>query len=383
MKVLHICLSCFYIDDHSYQENILVREHLSQGHEVEVLASTETFNKQKKVDYVKPSTYMGSDGAKVTRVPYLKWLPKTLAKKLRIHKNIYAHISQFSPDVIVFHGMCGWELLTVLKYQKQNPNVTVWADSHEDFVNSARGFISKHFLHGLYYRPIAKYFAKQTNNKILCVSISVIQFLRDFYRIPEGKLEFYPLGGKIFNDEEYLGRRLRKRLDLGLEDDETLIVQTGKQTNRKKLLKSLESFNKLDNPKLKFVIAGLIESSDDEKIHQIIAENPHVSFIGWCSTEEVDSLLCAADIYLQPGTQSATMQNSLCKRCAVILDDIDSHQPYVKRNGWLINSDQTLDKILNEVSLDSEKVANMSEESFKLASDLLDYEKLAFKLLAK
>ena len=41
MKIIHLCLSCFYIDNYRYQENELVREHVTDGHEVLVVASTD------------------------------------------------------------------------------------------------------------------------------------------------------------------------------------------------------------------------------------------------------------------------------------------------------------------------------------------------------
>ena len=44
MKIAHICLSCFYIDGFSYQENELVRQNVSDGHDVLVITSTETIN---------------------------------------------------------------------------------------------------------------------------------------------------------------------------------------------------------------------------------------------------------------------------------------------------------------------------------------------------
>ena len=44
------------------------------------------------------------------------------------------------------------------------------------------------------------------------------------------------------------------------------------------------------------------------------------------SVEELNDLLCGTDVYLQPGTQSVTMQNSLCARCAVVIDDVPSHR---------------------------------------------------------
>ena len=38
MKVLHLCLSGFFMDDSLYQDNELVREHLVAGHDVMVIA---------------------------------------------------------------------------------------------------------------------------------------------------------------------------------------------------------------------------------------------------------------------------------------------------------------------------------------------------------
>ena len=43
MRILHMCLAAFYIDKYSYQENILPRMHKKQGHEVQIIASVETF----------------------------------------------------------------------------------------------------------------------------------------------------------------------------------------------------------------------------------------------------------------------------------------------------------------------------------------------------
>ena len=43
MKILHCCLAAFYIDNYGYQENILPKIHQIHGHEVKIVASTETF----------------------------------------------------------------------------------------------------------------------------------------------------------------------------------------------------------------------------------------------------------------------------------------------------------------------------------------------------
>lgn len=372
-------MSCFYIDNHSYQENILVKKHVEQGHDVKVLASTEIFNKDKKIDYTEPSTYLGTDGASVTRLPYSNFLPHIIMKKLRVHPGVYKFISEFSPDVIVFHGLCGWELLTVIDYIKNSPSTKLWVDSHEDSVNSGRSFVSKYFLHWFYYRSIARYAVKHLN-EVLCVSVSTIEFLRNFYNLPEEKLVFYPLGGEIFDDKDYFALRDSTREKYNVRQSEVLIVQTGKMTARKKLRTSLNAFRNVPSLKARFIIAGVIDSDDKDEIFTLINEDSRVDYVGWLSSEEIDALLCATDIYLQPGTQSATMQNSLCKRCVIIIDDISAHEPYINGNGWLLNKAHNIQGIFQEIQDLNIDIEEMKVKSYRLAQDMLDYDLLSKKL---
>lgn len=44
MRVLHICLANFYIDNHSYQENMITKYHKLLGLEVEIIASLVSFD---------------------------------------------------------------------------------------------------------------------------------------------------------------------------------------------------------------------------------------------------------------------------------------------------------------------------------------------------
>lgn len=98
-----------------------------------------------------------------------------------------------------------------------------------------------------------------------------------------------------------------------------LFVQSGKMDATKKILQSLHAFAKLDNPNIRLVLAGHLHDDVAGEVGAIIAQDARIAFVGWKTTDELRALLCAADVYLQPGTQSATMQMSLCCRCAVIL----------------------------------------------------------------
>ena len=380
MKIAHLCLSCFYIDGYSYQENELVRQHVMDGHDVVVIASTEVFDENRQLNYRAPGEYMGTDGARVIRLPYRRGLPHGVMKKLRMHPGVEDLLMREAPDVILFHGLCGWELLAVKRYKARRPAVRVFVDSHEDFNNSARSFVSKHLLHASYYRPIL-HRALSSIEKVLCISTETMDFVRDFYKVPPERMEFYPLGGQILSDDDYVQLRATGRRRHGVANDQILFVQSGKMDHSKKLVEALHAFSKTVDDQFRFIVAGHIHEDIASEVDQLMRNDPRIQFIGWQSSEQLRELLCSADVYVQPGTQSATMQMSLCCRCAVVLDDVPSHQPYIDQNGWLIGPKVTLENVFSEISRHPEALPTRSARSAALAARLLDYRLLAARIL--
>ena len=356
-----------------------MRQHVRDGHVVSVIASTETMGSNGKLTYVQPSTYTGEEGAEVIRLPYRKLLPHAVMRKLRMHPGVYELICAKQPDVILFHGLCGWELHAVTRYKRLNPAVRLYVDSHEDSNNSARNLISRHLLHRLYYawviRRCMKFF-----DKVLCISIDVMDFVQKMYGIPLHMLEFYPLGGEVFADDEYAQRRARGRLGLGAAHNQILFLQTGKMGRRKKVVESIEAFSKTRGNQLRLILAGSIDDEIREDVVARIEKDPRITFLGWKTTPELKDLLCAADVYVQPGTQSATMQMSLCARCPVVIDDVPSHKPFVDGNGWLIRGVEELGSIFATIRDHPAALTSMSSKSLEIAKRYLDYRTLAARI---
>lgn len=382
MKILHCCLSNFYIDNFSYQENMLVREHVRAGHEVLVLASTENFDAQGRLSYCSPERYRGVDGADVVRLPYRNFGWHAISKKVRAYPDVYRYLCEFSPDVILFHGACAWELLTVVRYKKKHPSVKLYVDSHEDFNNSARNALSKNLLHGLFYRSIFRR-SIPFFEKALCISIETMEFIRSFYGCPEDKLEYFPLGGTIVQDSVYEAVRANVRDKYHLKPNELLFFQSGKFDQKKKLVESITAFRQLPYVEnVKYFIAGVLQGDVKSQVETLLAGDKRITFLGWKDADELFRLLCAADVYVQPGSQSATLQNSICCRCAVIVDDVSSHYPFVKGNGWLVNDEERLVDAFNDAVLAFQrgKIELMQATSLDIARELLDYEKMARRI---
>jgi 1,2-diacylglycerol 3-alpha-glucosyltransferase len=380
MKILHLCLSCFYIDGYAYQENMLVAEHVRAGHSVNVLASTETFGSDGKLTYVAPSTYMGSDGAMVERLPYRFQSIHALGRKIRAYPGLAARLRGIAPDVIVFHGLCAYALLEVAAYVKRNPGTALYADSHEDFNNSARGPVSKWLLHFLFYRTIFK-MSLPAIRSVFCISKETELFVRDFYGCPAAKAQFLPLGGKVFSDEEYDRLRGEARSGYGWGDDVRIFVQSGKFDTAKRLLDSLAAFTALPDQHVRLALAGVFMGDIKEQAEELVRKDPRIIQLGWLNTQQLTRLLVGADVYVQPGSQSATMQMAVCCRKPVIVADVISHRALISSNGWLVSSNQSLyDALRSAASIQQSELDSMSAQSAGVAANILDYALQAEKL---
>ena len=380
MKIVHLCLSCFYIDGYGYQENRLPAQHVKDGHEVTIIASTESFDQDRKPCYLQPGDYMGTDGARVIRLPYRAGLPAALARKARAYPGVEQLLQQLQPDVILFHGMCAWELLTVARYVRQHPGVTLYVDCHEDFNNSARGWLSRQVLHGSFYRPILRS-ALDVIRQVLCITVESIQFATQFYGVPQAQVELFPLAGHIHDDADYESRRDATRRAHGVTADEVVIVQSGKITANKLLPDALRAFIATPSTRLRLWIVGQIVD-DAEECEALIASDPRIQFLGWKSPEALEDVLCAADVFLQPAGQTATTQMSMCCRCALLVSDVPSHRALFVDNGYLINEQTTLPASLLAIAREPEALTSMKQRSLTFARQHLDYTQLARRIAA-
>lgn len=378
MKIAHLCLSCFYYDNYTYQENMLPRQNVDDGHDVVIIASQESLDANGKMVFVESGSYLGTDGALVKRVPYKKLISRKLQNKVRAYEDVYEHLEAFQPDIIYFHGLSSYELLTLKRYKYHYPATKIILDCHSDINNTATTFLSRYILHNLFYKPVFKSVLSVVD-KIYGASLQAMDFAIDFYGAPKEKVEFYPLGGLCIEDEIYYPARQRTReaLEMG---NKVMLLQTGKINKKKKAIEALKNFIQVKDDNLAYVIAGNLEDDVKQDMLNLISLDARVHYLGWVNSEKMQDLMCACDVYVQPGSQSASMQQSLCLRCPVILDNVKSHQPFVKDNGWLINHSDDMKQIFEKIANNQVDLRQMSNKSLLVARELLDYRTLANRI---
>jgi hypothetical protein len=369
-------LSNFYIDNYNYQENYLTRQNKLDGHDVWIIASTETFVDNINYGYIEPGSYINEDGIPVIRIPYRKILNHFLSSKLRIYSNVYKLIDNFSPDVIFCHGIMTYELKTLIKYKANNPDVRLYFDSHEDFNNSAIGFLSRNLLHRLYYKRIIKLVLPYID-KIYCVSYEGIIFLEKLYEIPRNILILYPLGGEILDEAIRKTRRENTRKLLRINNNEILLIHCGKMDRQKRTKDLLNAFYNVKGNNLRLILIGSMSEDVELSAKEYLVNDNRINYLGWKNSNELVDYLCAGDLYVQPGSQSATMQNALCYGCAAALYPHESHKYLLGERVFYIETIKDMERLFEELSLNMKLLEEKRNLSFEFAKSALDYKKLA------
>jgi glycosyltransferase involved in cell wall biosynthesis len=378
MKIVHVCLASSFTEHMYYQDNLLPNQNVLDGHDVTVISNCRKFENGKEI-YTKPENRVMDNGIRLIRLEYDRLLTSYISRKVRKVNVLYSILEKLKPEIILFHGLSGWELLNVAKYKNKYPNIKLYVDSHEDAHNSAKKFISEYFLHKFFYRKIVKK-SISCIDKILYVSLESQSFIREMYHVPREKTEFYPLGGTIIEGVERQSRRDKIRSALRLSDHDILFVHSGKLDKLKRTEDILRALAKVPSESAHLAIIGSIAGDMKLTLERLIEADKRVTYAGWKTADELMDYLCAADVYVQPGSQSATMQNAICCGCAMMLYPHKSHEPYLKGNGYFVETVEDMIAGFRRIVDQPELLHQMRVNSFKIARDLLDYRKLALRL---
>lgn len=379
MRILHIMLSSFYIEGYNYQENALPRQNALDGHDVRIIASTVSFIDNSTLGHIQSSSYRNKDGIDVTRMDYINLICKTVTDKIRAVSGLYKMISEFMPDVILFHGAQSVTLLDVVKYKKKHPNVKLYIDNHSDDENSAHGFLSNKLQHDMFYRLVNQR-ALPFVDKYFYISLQCKDFLIKHYRIPERKMEFYPLGGFIVEKQTMEENRRELQIEYSLNDNNIVFMHTGKIDKTKRSIEIVRGFSAVKDPNIRLFIVGQVKDDVSTELNEMIAADNRIMFVGWKNSDELTKYLCLCDVYIQLGGQSATMQSAMCCGCAVLLYPHRSHKPYVRGNGFYIKDADSLQEKIELIVSKPDDVEKMKQESYLIAGNLFDYRKLAARL---
>lgn len=361
-----------------YKENYLIKAAVDNGDEIVVFANEYTCIKGKTV---KVSGVENVRGYRLRRFPYQTFGNNTLTTRIRKIKGLEDEIIKEKPDFIFINCSQIYNIQNLRKIKSAIPNVRMVLDFSTKYLNSARNWTSKNILHRIIYRHwIQK--ALPYVEKVFYISEESKDFARDMYGIPESLMEHNNLPGETIrpvikkqNKEEIFER-------LGLKPWNTLIMYSGKIYGDKKVDRLVRAFSRNNNPDLRLLIIGeYTDEAQRDIIEPIIAEDSRIIFINFVSGEELTKYVCAADLYVQPGSISQTCQTAVCCGTPLAFTDIPTHREIYNSNGFFIDSEDDILQVLNRISEDRSLLDDMSALSYKMAAEELDYNIIYSKIL--
>jgi 1,2-diacylglycerol 3-alpha-glucosyltransferase len=304
MKIVHLCLGCFYPDNFSYQENMLPKFHKELGYEVEVIASLVTFDKNGKGALMPQGCiYQNEYDIKVTRLNYKK--PTVLYKKLKRYIGTYHAIENSNPDIIFIHGCQFMDIDIVVKYLKYHPNVRVYVDNHADFSNSATNWMSKNILHKRLWK-ICAHLIEPYTIKFYGVLPARVDFLVNVYRLPEEKCELLVMGAdddlvKQAKNSEVI-EEIREKFGISSED---FLITTGGKIDKWKTQTFLliQAVKKINNPKVKLIVFGSVVDEYKKEMNTL-CNNNGIFYIGWIEPAESYRYFASSELVVFPGRHS-------------------------------------------------------------------------------
>lgn len=379
LTIVHVALASSVTDGMSYQENFLSDQNAKDGHNVIIITNTSKFINGKITD-VDEEDIILSNGVRLIRIAFDKIINKKISLKVRKSKKLFFLLKELKPDIIFSHSTSYYSLKDCVKYVKKYPEVRMVADNHASFYNSGHNFASKFFLHKGLYRYVTKKSIKYLKT-YYCIGLEEEEFARKIYGVPKSLIKFYPLGGTVLDDENYVEKRKKIRKELAIDDNSILFMHSGKFDILKKTKDLIESFSKTSDKRFKLIIIGIFDKQIEFELMNLINRDKRILYLGWKNNNELVDYLCASDIYCQPGSMSATLQNAICCRCAIMSFPHDTYYKKLNNNNfyWVKDKDNII-KFFKEIENNNLNIVAMKNNSYELARSLLDYKKLAERL---
>lgn len=380
MKVVHICLGCFFPDNYSYQENMLPKFHKELGYDVEVIASLETFDANGKPTYLKKgSKYVNEYGIPVTRLDYKK--PETLYKKMKRYIGVYEAIEKANPQILFIHGCQFRDIDVIVKYLEKHPNVKVYVDNHADFSNSATNWLSKNILHKVFWRHSAHIIEPYTI-KFYGVLPARVDFLKNIYKLPAEKCELLVMGADDDKVNEARTPEIRRQIRMlyNIAQDDFLIITGGKIDPWKtQTLLLMEAISRINNPKIKLIVFGSVTPELKQEVSKK-ADGTRVQYIGWIKSTESYKYFAASDLVVFPGRHSVFWEQ-VCGQGIPMVCKYWNGTTHVDLGGNVAflskDSVEEIYDVISNIIYFPEKYAKMKNVALKKGMNVFSYRKIA------
>ena len=254
-KIVHVVIFEYYHEGYSYQENLLSQKHKELGYDVSIIALEDDGRESHRGQKLDIGEYVNEFGIKVIV------LPKThhnihIRRFFDYSQGLYEALQRINPDIIFLHNFRGTDVRHIKRYIRNNPNVNLYVDSHDDYYNEPLDSISKKF----------RAFEWRTYGKQLEPYVQMFwgtlpwreKYLKEVYKISPEKVDLLIMGAdenKIVGKDKQLVRDSIRNL-YSIPSDAFLVVTGGKIDIRKQQNLLMEAVKQLADKKVWLLVFG-------------------------------------------------------------------------------------------------------------------------------
>ncbi len=386
MKIVNIC--AHYQDKLGYQEHYLGKEWVKMGYDVHYITSDVHFdfpdynNTVKSIigdKYVGTGVFYTDFNAPIHR---LKSAPKKYTGLMWL-VGLKKKVLELKPDILVIHGIFNYQTIRVLYFVKKI-GCKVIIDDH-----TAEFFVRKGKIADAVFWLFRALFSKhilKVADKIVAITPSVVDVMRNKFGISGVKVEMIPLGSDIELFRKSREYRKRGREYFNLDDEDILVLYTGKIYPDKKVHLIIDALNDPNVNCSKNIVIGIVGnmSIDYKEFMNEAIKNAvcRVVLLNAVSQAVLPLMYNAADICVWPDSlTTSTIDASACGSPIICSDNMPERTIY--GNGILIKGGDiyelkiALRKLIDDAVLRLE----MGQKGVKYVEDKLSWRIIAQRFL--
>lgn len=204
---------------------------------------------------------------------------------------------------------------------------------HVPVIYTAHGFHffkTSSFLSWLVFYPIERFLSRYTD---VLITINEEDYSRA-RRFKTKRLEYVPGVGIEFLQHEKPLKNSALRQELGLLDDDYLIVSVGELNENKNHHVIIEALSLVDNPSIHYLACGQGEKrSELESLTQKLSLTEHVHLVGY--REDIMDIYETADLFVFPSIReglSVSLMEAMVSQVPIICSDIRGNRDLIDQD---------------------------------------------------
>jgi glycosyltransferase involved in cell wall biosynthesis len=167
-------------------------------------------------------------------------------------------------------------------------------------------------LHKIIWKSIIQY-CLSSISQIYCISPSAKDLCVELYNVESKRIEYLYLGVESIATTETERENIRQivRTQLGVPNDDFLIITGGKINPSKRIEIIVQAVQHINNIKVQIIVFGSPDPGFEDYYSRLKGNNIRIHMVGWCNSETINQYYLAADLAVFLGGQSVLWQQSI------------------------------------------------------------------------